>query len=320
MGGLEFRSGVSRVQSGGSVTQLGYIGLGVSDLEAWRQFGSQVLGFHDSSSNEDDCVRFRIDRNSYRIWLSKAGKDDIEFVGWEVADLEGLERLSEQIRDAGVAVLEASNDEAAKRMVLGLFRFSDLDGLTHEVYCGPCQESKPFCSPCGTTGFKAGTLGLGHIVLNVKNVDESLEFFRRTLGVRVRDFVTVDAEAIGTKLTLAFASVNARHHSLALVKAPIIPGIPQKLLSHFMVEALAIDDVGNALQRFQSNGLHADQLGRHSNDHMISFYGTTPSGFQVEFGFGGRIIDDESGWVVQHYTAASLWGHGPAPCLDPPTM
>ena len=33
-------------------------------------------------------------------------------------------------------------------------------------------------------------------------------------------------------------------------------------------------------------------LGRHPNDRMFSFYAKTPSGFQFEFGWGGREVDD----------------------------
>ena len=49
-------------------------------------------------------------------------------------------------------------------------------------------------------------------------------------------------------------------------------------------------------------------LGRHTNDLMTSFYAVTPSGFQIEYGFGGRTIDDAT-WTVQTYDTASIWGH-----------
>ena len=32
-------------------------------------------------------------------------------------------------------------------------------------------------------------------------------------------------------------------------------------------------------------------LGRHTNDEMISFYLRTPSGFDIEYGFGGKTVD-----------------------------
>ena len=32
-------------------------------------------------------------------------------------------------------------------------------------------------------------------------------------------------------------------------------------------------------------------LGRHTNDHVTSFYSRSPSGFMVEYGWGGRCVD-----------------------------
>ena len=49
-------------------------------------------------------------------------------------------------------------------------------------------------------------------------------------------------------------------------------------------------------------------LGRHSNDDMISFYTRTPSGFQIEFGTGGLLIDD-SEWLPPRFDVPSFWGH-----------
>lgn len=44
-----------------------------------------------------------------------------------------------------------------------------------------------------------------------------------------------------------------------------------------------------------------------TNDHMLSFYGATPSGFAVEYGWGARQV--EPGWSVVRYDKISIWGH-----------
>jgi hypothetical protein len=41
---------------------------------------------------------------------------------------------------------------------------------------------------------------------------------------------------------------------------------------------------------------------------MVSFYMRTPSGFEVEYGYGARTIDD-SIWKVERHEAPSIWGH-----------
>ena len=48
-------------------------------------------------------------------------------------------------------------------------------------------------------------------------------------------------------------------------------------------------------------------LGTHTNDRMTAFYIETPSGFQIEYGTGGRLVGND--WEVITHTSASTWGH-----------
>lgn len=104
--------------------------------------------------------------------------------------------------------------------------------------------------------------------------------------------------------------VNPRHHSMALGNRSKAGGGSARRLGHFMVEVNDLDDVGLAQAASEVRGLNPGQLGRHTNDRMLSFYMTTPSGFRVEFGFGGLLIDDCE-WTVREYSSTSVWGHGP---------
>jgi extradiol dioxygenase len=49
-------------------------------------------------------------------------------------------------------------------------------------------------------------------------------------------------------------------------------------------------------------------LGRHSNDRVLSFYVRTPGGFEIEYGWGGLLIDDST-WQVLRLPKPSYWGH-----------
>jgi 3,4-dihydroxy-9,10-secoandrosta-1,3,5(10)-triene-9,17-dione 4,5-dioxygenase len=84
---------------------------------------------------------------------------------------------------------------------------------------------------------------------------------------------------------------------------------------HLMIEVAALDDVGAALDRCARRGAPVSgTLGRHANDHMVSFYVRTPGGFDIEYGTDGRLVDDAT-WISRETTAVSLWGHsfaGPA--------
>ncbi|MBU6252538.1 MAG: biphenyl 2,3-dioxygenase, partial [Alphaproteobacteria bacterium] len=44
------------------------------------------------------------------------------------------------------------------------------------------------------------------------------------------------------------------------------------------------------------------------NDHMTSFYMETPSGFALEYGYGGRTLDWDRHTIFES-TSVSLWGH-----------
>lgn len=76
-----------------------------------------------------------------------------------------------------------------------------------------------------------------------------------------------------------------------------------------MLQLQSLDDVGATYDLCQTQEVPiAMKLGKHTNDHMVSFYLRTPSGFNVEYGWGAREVDD-SIWQVQVHTAGSIWGH-----------
>ena len=78
-----------------------------------------------------------------------------------------------------------------------------------------------------------------------------------------------------------------------------------------MIELNSFDDVGDAYDKaLTMPGRVALTLGRHANDRMVSFYVNTPSGFLLEYGWGGRLVDDDT-WEVEETPPCSLWGHVP---------
>lgn len=288
------------------ITQCGYVGLSVSDMPAWTDFAEEVLGLQENGEAEDGSVFLRMDGYHHRFQLLPTGADDIAFHGWEVKDAAALDQIAAQVRAYGIEVTRGTPEEAAKRMVIDLIKFNDPDGLPCEIYYGGRLDHSPFRSRRGVQGFKADRLGLGHILLVVKDADEYVRFFTEVLGAKISDYIKVSFGQANMKLT--FMHVNPRHHSIAIMQAR--PGGDGKRLSHFMLEVNKMDDVGHARGLFERRGIPVGDLGRHSNDKMFSFYGQTPSGFMVEYGHDGYLILDEESWEVGHHTAASIWGHG----------
>src|SRR5471032_1327200 len=97
---------------------------------------------------------------------------------------------------------------------------------------------------------------------------------------------------------------NGRHHSLAIFECPMPHGCV-----HMIVEVNALDEVGRALDRVHANGVKLSAtLGQHTNDQMISFYIKTPSGFDLEYGCDGLVVDWDRHTPFES-TVVSHWGH-----------
>ena len=84
---------------------------------------------------------------------------------------------------------------------------------------------------------------------------------------------------------------------------------------HLMVELFSFDDVGQGYDLAQGDPARGEPnrvgvtLGRHTNDLMTSFYAKTPSGFMVEYGWGGRDIEPATWQPFECDDGPSLWGH-----------
>ncbi|BBD79741.1 biphenyl-2,3-diol 1,2-dioxygenase [Aerosticca soli] len=286
-----------------SVRSLGYLGFAVKDVPAWRDFMTAKLGLQEVAGDAEGA-RYRLDSRAWRIAVEAGEEDDLAYAGYEVADPAELTQMAERLRGAGVAVTEGDAALAKRRGVLGLITFTDPFGLPLEIYYGPSEVFEhPFTSPAGVSGFRTGEQGLGHFVRCVPDTQKALAFYTEALGFQLSDVIDIKA---GPQVVVPayFLHCNGRHHTLALASFPL----PRRI-HHFMIEANTLDDVGLAYDRIAAEDRITMTFGRHSNDHMVSFYAVTPSGFDVEFGWGARAV--EPGWTVVRHDAISVWGHKP---------
>ncbi len=294
---------------GATPTQLGYLGLGVTDVDAWCRFATDVLGLQVLPCEPDGTVLARLDAYQYRFVFTESSADDLDLIGWEVSDERALADLASRLEASGVAVSHGDQAARDRRRVVDLIAFADPNGITTEAYYGPLvNHAEPFHSPRPMSGFVAGSQGLGHITMTVDSLADSLHFYRDLLGLRMSDWIRPQPErGVQSELNLAFLHCNARHHSMAFWEMTL-----PKRLHHFMVQARDLDYVGDTYYLCQREGVPIDlTLGRHSNDQMLSFYMKSPSGFDVELGWGAIEIDDDN-WTVQLHTNGSMWGHLPA--------
>ncbi len=287
-----------------SVSQLGYLGIGIRDAKAWQDLATTILGLQVVPGGDPSTSYLRMDEYHHRLELHANGGDDLEFVGWEVPNSSTLQRVAQQLEAGKVQVTPGTRGEAEGRRVIDLIKCVDPDGIPTEIFWGRPINQQRFHPARPMSGFKTGDMGLGHILVYARNLDETVHFYRDLLGFRISDFTEVRTP--GGTVRLAFLHCNSRHHSIAFLEAPGAP----KRINHVMFECNSLDDVGSGRDLCLARGVPiVIDLGRHMNDHMVSFYLANPSGFALEYGWAGRMIDDTT-WQIEHYAAVdSLWGH-----------
>jgi 2,3-dihydroxybiphenyl 1,2-dioxygenase len=275
---------------------LGYAGFGSDDLEDWRQFGTNLVGFQ-AVERGNSLLAFRMDDRKQRIVIDRGMPAGERFFGWEVADAAALDALAAKLDAANVRVTAEPAMLASARHVAALISFRDPAGNRLEAFYGAEIATFPFSPGRSISGFRTGPLGLGHVVLTVENIEAMLPFYVDLLGFRLSDHIERPFRAY-------FFHVNPRHHSLALIETGT------NGMHHLMVELFSLDDVGQAydLALCEPDRINVT-LGRHTNDFMTSFYAKTPSSFLVECGWGGREIDPATWQPVEMHDGPSLWGH-----------
>ena len=275
---------------------LGYVGLRARNLEDWASFGENFLGMQLVERSRA-ALRLRMDDRSQRLIVEADATDGPAFLGWEVADAAALDQLAARLETAGVRVERLPKTLADARRVAELVAFVDPLGNRLEAFHGAEIAAEPFRPGRAISGFRTGPLGMGHVVLTVERIEDVLWFYQDVLGLRLSDYMT-------KPFKIYFFHVNPRHHSFAVLETGT------NGIHHLMVELYMLDDVGQAYDlAMREEGRIATTLGRHTNDFMTSFYSRTPSGFLVEYGWGGRSIDPDSWKPVEMTYGPSLWGH-----------
>lgn len=278
------------------IEALGYLGVRTDRLADWADFAGGQLGMQTIDRGAG-ALAFRMDDRKQRLMVTEEQGGALACMGWEVADARALDTVAARLSDAGHAVDPGGRALADRRFVADLIVAHDPVGNRLEFFHGAMDDASPFRPGRPISGFKTGPLGMGHAVLHVPDAEALVPFYRDTLGFRISDFGNVPVQ-------FRFFHVNGRHHSFALI------GTGREGFHHFMVEYTNLDDVGQGYDiALGQTDRVAYTLGRHTNDWMTSFYSHTPSGFFVETGWGGRIIDPDTWQVEEMHDGPSLWGH-----------
>lgn len=285
---------------------LAYVVIGASDLAAWKCFGADIVGAGISEPGEGS-LGLRLDDHPWRLLIEQGGDDDLTHAGWDLGSAAALDDYIAQLRSRGADVREANAELAATRCVERLFSLVDPIGFTHEFFTGRTgltSDGGNLSPILRGDGFVIGDLGIGHILPVSSDYEAGVNWYREVLGLRYSDRIRQEmAPGVYADATF-FHTATGRHHSLATGAFP-----SPKRLNHLMLEYRDMNDVGFACDRAKKAGIPIVlELGHHPNDQMFSFYMRTPSGFGLELGYGGVVIDEQT-WEPQIYDKMSDWGH-----------
>jgi len=282
------------------VTELGYLGLVVSDAEAWKDYASQCIGMEVMDEGEGDRFYLRLDNWHHRFVVHTGDRDDLAYTGWRVAGEPELHEFETLLSANGIEYRVATIEENEERRVLGHLKLKDPAGVPVEIFYGPRIDAHlPLYPGRRMHGpFRTGSAGLGHVVVASDDIRASYDFYR-LLGLT--GSVEYHLGSPGGVLKPVFMHCNERQHSVAF-------GVPSgdKLLNHLMLEYANIYDLGASHDIIRKRNIPvALQLGIHANDKALTFYSATPSGWLMELGWNGCAPEPQ-----QAYHQFDIFGHG----------
>jgi len=286
------------------IRALSYLVAQASNLNDWQRYAEDVLGMQVSAA-PGGGLYVKMDERPFRMLIVEGADARYLASGWELASEKAFTHALQLLADKGVAFEQGSAAECDQRGVQALAVVIDPSGNRHELSWGHRSDCLPFVSPQGVPRFITGDMGLGHTVLPAPNFDATVAFARDVLGFEVSDIFNFRPAPDAPPVRIHFLHcANARHHSLALAEYPVPSGCV-----HAMVEVDSMTEVGRAHDRMQAAGVALSAtLGQHLNDRMTSFYMKTPSGFDLEYGYGGLQVDWEQHSAFE-FTRVSIWGH-----------
>ena len=137
---------------------------------------------------------------------------------------------------------------------------------------------KRFTRPQGMP-FRIGKIG--HVVLNVTNMERSVRFYTEVLGFKVSDVYPEEMVPGG----MVFMRCNADHHGVALVGS-MKERSPNVELNHMAFEVGTLDEVLRARDYLRKHGVQIDFEGRRRAGVQIAVEFRDPDGHRLEIYWG----------------------------------
>jgi 2,3-dihydroxybiphenyl 1,2-dioxygenase len=288
--------------------QMGYAILESMKLAQWKLFLKQGLGLH-LNDETDQLQRYRIDENACRLIVRQGIAEDVQTIGYQVVDEQALSCILTRFEERGIQVTHHQGEEAQLRGVDHFYQLKGPKGLVFELYLN--AQTTPEKLNMLSSGFVTGQAGMGHVAMTSRQPMKVQRFYQEFFDARLSDRIH-QPMAGGVLLDISFLRLNERHHSVAIAATRGLRLDPIRTkVQHLNLQVASFDDLSHAFRRCKDLGFEmAHEMGQHPNDLELSFYVTTPSGFEIELGWDALSVD-ESQWTPADYPNISVWGHKP---------
>lgn len=275
------------------VTEIRYVGYGVVDLPAEREFYTEKWGLKTVA--EQDGMTYLAthgDEELYVVRLREAEDNRIDVIALATETDADVAALHQRVVDAGCKIIFAPKALESFGGGYG-FRFFSPDGLPFEVSAGVARGDKR-----DIVKWEGIPRNISHIVLHSPDHKAAVQFFIDVLGFKLSDW-------LGD--FMAFLRCNSCHHRLAF-----LPGPP--CLNHVAYEVASIDDMMRGVSRLRKKDVDIKWgPGRHTAGNNTFSYFTTPNGFAVEYTAEVEAVDFETHQATVHEAGPNTmdqWGTG----------
>jgi catechol 2,3-dioxygenase-like lactoylglutathione lyase family enzyme len=275
------------------VTEIRYVGYGVTDFDAERSFYVEKWGLAEVASAQGQVwLRAQGHDEPCVVRLRQSDANHVDVLAFAADSRNDVDALHAKVAAAQCRIIHAPRTLASPGSGYG-FRFFSPDGLPFEISSdvarGPCRE---------VDRWEGIPLRISHIVLHSPQPAALARFFTDVLGFRISDW-------LGD--FMCFLRCNGAHHRVA-----ILPGPP--CLNHVAYDTHGVDGMMRGIGRLKQVDVPIRWgPGRHTaGDNTFSYF-VTPGGFTVEYTAELQQVDFEQHAAQVHAPAPRLmdqWGVG----------
>ena len=279
--------------------RLGYCRLRCPDLGRSVAFYRDLVGL-TLARDEVGMAWLRCSDKPYDLILEAGQEAGISGIGFEVDSPDELDAAFAVVERLGLSPAWRNFDGCRQMRVSRSLCFTDpISGIEIDFYAGQDVESAALEGPITRIA------RLGHVVLNVTDLEAAHRFWVDDLGFAVSDRVEGVAEWLR-------CWPNPLHHSLALLLGE------RNTLHHINFMVTDIDDIGGAMNRMKGADVPiVFGPGRHLPSTSIFLYFLDPDGNTTEYSFGMELFEETGARAardLEHKAEVmDIWGSKPDP-------